>query len=47
MKILKLKEYRCNHCQKLLFKALIYRAIIEIKCRNCKGLNEITADTNN
>ncbi|MDD4333674.1 MAG: Com family DNA-binding transcriptional regulator [Candidatus Pacebacteria bacterium] len=31
-----LKEYRCESCNKLLFKGEFKEATIEIKCRNCK-----------
>jgi phage FluMu protein Com len=31
-----LKEYRCENCNKLLFKGDIRGAVIEIKCKKCK-----------
>jgi phage FluMu protein Com len=31
-----LKEYRCENCNKLLFKGSIRDAVIEIKCRKYK-----------
>ncbi len=34
-----LKEFRCKYCHKLFFKAIIFIAEIEIKCRNCKNFN--------
>lgn len=36
-----LKDYRCRNCQKLFFKAIVYHAIIEVKCKNCKIINVI------
>ena len=36
-----LKEYRCNECQKLFFRADIYNSRIEVKCKNCKTINMI------
>ncbi|MFZ3073560.1 MAG: Com family DNA-binding transcriptional regulator [Minisyncoccales bacterium] len=36
MKEPSLKEYRCENCNKLLFKGDIRDAIIEIKCKRCK-----------
>lgn len=33
-----LKEYRCDRCGILLFKADIKCATIEIKCRKCKQM---------
>lgn len=33
-----LKEYRCEFCQKLLFKGDLKQAVIEIKCKNCKHI---------
>lgn len=35
-----MKEYRCKHCNKLLFKGK-YFGIIEILCNRCKQLNKI------
>jgi len=36
-----LKEYRCEHCNKLFFKGDLKYCTIEIKCKNCKNINEI------
>lgn len=38
------KEYRCNNCNKLLFKGVIEEGVIEIKCRGCKEINTIEVD---
>lgn len=38
---MKYKEYRCCSCGKLFFRAAIYRAAIEIKCKSCKKINFI------
>ena len=35
-----MKEYRCKHCNKLLFKGKYFR-IIEILCNRCKKINKI------
>ena len=44
MKNPKIKDCRCRYCQKLLFRGLITKAIIEIKCKSCKHINEISED---
>ncbi len=36
-----LNEYRCPLCYKLFFRAKIFSALIEIKCRNCKKVARI------
>ena len=33
-------EFRCKHCNKLLFKGT-FKGIIEILCSRCKALNKI------
>jgi len=40
-----LKEYRCEHCNKLFFKGDIKEAVIEVKCRYCKNINLIKTVT--
>ncbi len=35
------KEYRCQHCNKLMFKANLVQAFIEVKCIKCKQFNSI------
>lgn len=44
MKGLELNNYRCSYCQKLLFKALLIQAIVEIKCKNCKNIVTVTQE---
>lgn len=39
------KEYRCQHCNKLFFKGNVKDATIEIKCRYCKNINLIKANS--
>lgn len=41
-----LKDYRCQHCNKLFFKAIILEAVIEIKCRSCKKISLIKNEEN-
>ena len=36
-----LNEYRCPNCNKLFFKGSIAEGVIEIKCKNCKSINQI------
>jgi len=36
-----LKEYRCEHCNKLFFKGALRQGTIEIKCRNCKRISTL------
>jgi len=36
-----LKEYRCEHCNKLFFKGDLKHCTIEVKCKNCKNINTI------
>jgi len=36
-----LKEYRCEHCNKLFFKGELKQGNIEIKCKNCKRFTVI------
>lgn len=38
-----MKEYRCNKCNKLLFKGN-FTGIIEILCNRCKKVIEIKAE---
>ncbi|KKU78661.1 MAG: hypothetical protein UY04_C0030G0011 [Parcubacteria group bacterium GW2011_GWA2_47_7] len=33
------QEYRCNSCQKLLFKGILVDSEVEVKCRGCGSLN--------
>lgn len=40
----KLKDFRCADCQKLLFRGVIRRALIEIKCTRCKKINLFAAN---
>lgn len=35
----KIKEFRCTDCQKLLFRGVLKKAVIEIKCIRCKKIN--------
>jgi phage FluMu protein Com len=44
MKNTRIKDCRCKHCQKLLFKGLIIEAVIEIKCKACKNINKISRE---
>ena len=37
-----LKEYRCQHCNKLFFKGDLSHCTIEIKCKNCKEFSTVT-----
>jgi len=45
MRGLELNNYRCLYCHKLLFKALLIQAIVEIKCKNCKNIVTITEES--
>gem|GEM_PF-1410785 len=36
-----LREYRCRHCQKLLFKGVLVEGDIEAKCKACKQVTVI------
>lgn len=36
-----LKEYRCEHCNKLFFKGDLTHCTVEIKCKNCKKISVI------
>lgn len=38
-----MKEYRCNKCDKLLFKGY-FTGIIEIMCNRCKKIIKINAE---
>ena len=38
-----MKEYRCNNCNKLLFKGN-FKGIIEILCNRCKKVIEINTE---
>lgn len=40
-----LKEYRCNHCNKLFFKGDLQHCVVEIKCKNCKNISRIEVET--
>lgn len=42
-----MKEYRCTTCNKLLFKGLIVKASISIKCNKCKCTNEFKVNNEN
>ena len=44
MQSITLKDYRCEHCKKLFFKAEIISATIEIKCKSCKNISTLTSD---
>ncbi len=33
------REFRCQACEKLLFKGILVDSEIEVKCRNCGHLN--------
>jgi phage FluMu protein Com len=43
LKMFLLKEYRCEYCNKLLFKGNLKDCLVEIKCKNCKKINKIKA----
>lgn len=36
-----MNEYRCQMCRKLLFKGLLIKGNISIKCNKCKLTNKI------
>ena len=38
-----LKDYRCTHCKKLLFRGLLVEGEVEIKCRHCGTLTTASA----
>jgi len=33
-----MKEYRCTHCGKLMFKGVLVDSAVEIKCKGCNAL---------
>jgi phage FluMu protein Com len=35
---MELREYRCQSCNKLLFKGLLVDSTVEIKCKGCATL---------
>lgn len=39
-----LKEIRCPHCNKLLFKTIELKEYIEIKCHKCKNIISFKKD---
>ena len=39
-----LKEYRCEHCNKLFFKGDLRHCVVEIKCKNCKNISRIDVE---
>ena len=39
-----LRDYRCEHCKKLFFKAEILNATIQIKCKSCKNMSVFKAE---
>lgn len=36
-----LQEYRCD-CGKLLFKGLLVKGIVEIKCKRCQDIKRVS-----
>lgn len=38
------KEYRCPHDNKLLFKGVLVDSIVEVKCKGCGNLVELTGE---
>lgn len=38
-----LRDYRCPHCRKLLFRGLLVEGDVEIKCKHCRALTYLTA----
>lgn len=38
-----LRDYRCAHCRKLLFKGLLVEGSVEMKCRHCRALTVVSA----
>ncbi len=42
-----MKEYRCKHCDWLLFKGELTVATVEVRCtrQGCKTMNAVTVET--
>ena len=38
-----LTDYRCGQCGRMLFRARIYSAIVEVRCPKCKRFNVFEA----
>jgi len=36
-----LQEYRCG-CGKLLFKGLVLKGVVEVKCKRCQSIKRLT-----
>lgn len=34
-----LREFRCNDCNKLMFKAILIDSEVEVKCKRCGKIN--------
>jgi phage FluMu protein Com len=42
------EDYKCKHCNKLLFKGFLVRdGHIEIKCKHCKFINTFNINNKN
>ena len=41
--MVKLVEYRCSDCKRLLFKGII-NGLIEVKCPKCKKMHKFEVD---
>lgn len=41
------REYRCQACQKLLFKGILVEGEVEVRCRGCHDLVTIQANSAN
>jgi len=39
-----LKEYRCQQCNKLLFKGALIDSTVEVKCKACHGFSTFTGE---
>lgn len=37
-------EYRCNECNKLLFKGVLVDSEVEVKCNRCNNLNNFIGE---
>ena len=40
-----LKDYRCPHDDKLLFKGMLVDSVIEVKCRGCGNIVELIGES--
>jgi LSD1 subclass zinc finger protein len=38
-----LHDHRCRDCRKLLFRGLLIEGTVEIKCKHCHAVNEVSA----